>query len=46
MRLNITKSDYNMTQNTKMMDQLIKAQDRRDLDPALMGHTYVLGGST
>ena len=36
MRLNITKSDYNMTQNTKMMDQLIKAQDRRDLDPALM----------
>ena len=36
MRLNITKSDYNMTQNMKMMDQLIKAQDRRDLDPALM----------
>ena len=36
MRLNITKSDYKMTQNTKMMDQLIKAQDRRDLDPALM----------
>ena len=36
MRLNIMKSDYNMTQNTKMMDQLIKAQDRRDLDPALM----------
>ena len=25
-----------MTQNTRMMDQLIKAQDRRDLDPALM----------
>ena len=25
-----------MTQNTKMMDQFIKAQDRRDLDPALM----------
>ena len=36
MRLNITKSDYNMTQNTKIMDQFIKAQDRRDLDPALM----------
>ena len=36
MRLNIMKSDYNMTQNTKMIDQLIKAQDRRDLDPALM----------
>ena len=36
MRLNITKSDFNMTRNTKMMDQLIKAQDRRDLDPALM----------
>ena len=36
MRLNTTKSEYNMTQNTKMMDQLIKAQDRRDLDPALM----------
>ena len=36
MRLKIIKSDYNMTQNMKMMDQLIKAQDRRDLDPALM----------
>ena len=32
MRLNSTKSEYNMTQNTKMMDQFIKAQDRRDLD--------------
>ena len=36
MRLNSIKSEYNMTQNTKMMDQFIKAQDRRDLDPALM----------
>ena len=36
MRLNSTKSEYNMTQNTKMMDQFIKAQDRRDLDPTLM----------
>ena len=36
MRLNSTKSEYNMTQNTKMMDQFIKAQDSRDLDPALM----------
>ena len=36
MRLNSTRSEYNMTQNTKMMDQFIKAQDRRDLDPALM----------
>ena len=36
MRLNTTKSEYNMTQNTRMMGQLIKAQDRRDLDPALM----------
>ena len=36
MRLNSMKSEYNMTQNTKMMDQFIKAQDRRDLDPALM----------
>ena len=36
MRLNSTKSEYNMTQNTKMMDQFIKAQDRRDLDPVLM----------
>ena len=36
MRLNSTKSEYNMTQNMKMMDQFIKAQDRRDLDPALM----------
>ena len=35
MKLNSTKSEYNMTQNMKMMDQLIKAQDRRDLDPAL-----------
>ena len=36
MRLNSTRSEYNMTQNTKMMDQFIKAQDRRDLDPTLM----------
>ena len=36
MRLNSMKSEYNMTQNTKMMDQFIKAQDRRDLDPTLM----------
>ena len=43
MRLNITKSDYNMTQNMKMMDQLIKAQDRRDLDPALMDIPTFLG---
>ena len=27
MRLNSMKSEYNMTQNTKMMDQFIKAQD-------------------
>ena len=25
-----------MTQNTRMMEQFIKMQDRRDLDPALM----------
>ena len=36
MRLNSTRSEYNITQNTKMMDQFIKAKDRRDLDPALM----------
>ena len=36
MRLNSTRSEYNMTQNPKMMDQFIKAQDRRDLNPALM----------
>ena len=36
MRLSVTRSEYNMRQNTKMMDQFIKAQDRRDLDPALM----------
>ena len=36
MRLNSTKSEYNMTQNSKMMDQFIKTEDRRDLDPALM----------
>ena len=36
MRLSATRSEYNMQQNTKVMDQFIKAQDRRDLDPALM----------
>ena len=36
MRLSATRSEYNMQQNTKIMDQFIKAQDRRDLDPALM----------
>ena len=36
MRLSVTRADYNMQQNTKMMDQFIRAQDRRDLDPALM----------
>ena len=36
MKLNTTKSEYNMTQNTRMMEQFIKTQDRRDLDPALM----------
>ena len=36
MRLSMTRADYNMQQNTKMMDQFIHAQDRRDLDPALM----------
>ena len=36
MRLSATRSEYNMQQNTKVMDQFIKSQDRRDLDPALM----------
>ena len=36
MRLSATRADYNMQQNTKMMDQFIRAQDQRDLDPALM----------
>ena len=36
MRLSVTRADYNMQQTTKMMDQFIRAQDRRDLDPALM----------
>ena len=36
MKLSVTRSEYNMQQNTKVMDQFIKAQDRRDLDPALM----------
>ena len=36
MRLSTTRADYNMQQNTKIMDQFIHAQDRRDLDPALM----------
>ena len=36
MKLSATRADYNMQQNTKIMDQFIRAQDRRDLDPALM----------
>ena len=28
MRLSATRADYNMQQNTKMMDQFIRAQDR------------------
>ena len=36
MKLSATRADYNMQQNTKMMEQFIRAQDRRDLDPALM----------
>ena len=36
MKLSATRADYNMQQNTKMMDQFIRAQDRQDLDPALM----------
>ena len=36
MKLSAMRSEYNMQQNTKVMDQFIKAQDRRDLDPALM----------
>ena len=36
MKLSATRSEYNMQQNAKVMDQFIKAQDRRDLDPALM----------
>ena len=36
MKLSATRSEYNMQQNTKVMDQFIKAQDKRDLDPALM----------
>ena len=36
MKLSATRSEYNMQQNTKVMDQFIKVQDRRDLDPALM----------
>ena len=36
MKLSATQADYNMQQNTKIMDQFIRAQDRRDLDPALM----------
>ena len=36
MKLSATQADYNIQQNTKIMDQFIRAQDRRDLDPALM----------
>ena len=36
MKLSATRADYNMQQNTKMMDQFIRAQDRRDLGSALM----------
>ena len=31
MKLSATRSEYNMQQNTKIMDQFIKAQDRRDI---------------
>ena len=43
MRLSATRSEYNMQQNTKVMDQFIKAQDRRDLDPALMDIPTFMG---
>ena len=36
MKLSATQADYNIQQNSKIMDQFIRAQDRRDLDPALM----------
>ena len=36
----------NMQQNTKVMDQFIKAQDRRDLDPALMDIPTFTGEGT
>ena len=36
MKLSARQADYNIQQNTKIMDQFIRAQDRRDLDPALM----------
>ena len=43
MKLSATRADYNMQQNTKMMDQFIRAQDRRDLDPALMDIPTFMG---
>ena len=43
MLLSARWSEYNMTQNTKMMDQFIKAQDRRDLDPTLMDIPTFMG---
>ena len=43
MKLSATRSEYNMQQNTKVMDQFIKAQDRRDLDPALMDIPTFMG---
>ena len=43
MQLSATRADYNMQQNTKMMDQFIRAQDRRDLDPALMDIPTFMG---
>ena len=46
MRLSATRSEYNMQQNTKVMDQFIKAQDRRDLDPALMDIPTFTGEGT
>ena len=45
MKLSATRSEYNMQPNTKVMDQFIKAQDRRDLDPALMDIPTFMGGS-
>ena len=34
--LNAKQAEYNTKQNTKLMEELIKSQSRRDLDPALL----------
>ena len=44
MKLSATRSEYNMQQNTKVMDQFIKAQDLKRPGPSPNGHSYLYRG--